>query len=182
MDEEKNDAEETLKKLVKKWWKLHKRHRRFKKFVRKLRHFIKKAKAWLGIGKSEEEEEGCTHARHHHFKNEADFMKQPTGLGESKRLKPRVGRYPAWVKEQRSEENGENGHLVHMWKRNPRLARRIIAAAKRVRAVNKKLTSFERGFISEEGIKDREWYRNLAVAPGKWLGTSCIFILIENLD
>ena len=48
---------------------------------------------------------------------------------------------------------------------------RFIKAAKRVVAVNKKLISFERGFISEEGIKDREWYRHLGVAPGKWLGT-----------
>ena len=36
--------------------------------------------------------------------------------------------------------------------------------------VNKKLIAFERGFISEDGIKDREWYRHLGVAPGKWLG------------
>jgi N-acetylated-alpha-linked acidic dipeptidase len=36
--------------------------------------------------------------------------------------------------------------------------------------VNRKLISFERGFIDEGGIKDREWYRHLAVAPGKWLG------------
>ena len=44
--------------------------------------------------------------------------------------------------------------------------------AKRIQRVNKKLSAFERGFISESGIKDREWYKHLAVAPGKWLGTS----------
>ncbi|KAI0089082.1 Zn-dependent exopeptidase [Irpex rosettiformis] len=43
-------------------------------------------------------------------------------------------------------------------------------AVKRVRNVNAKLVAFERGFISEDGIKDREWYRHLVVAPGKWLG------------
>ncbi|KAF9058018.1 hypothetical protein BJ165DRAFT_1425174 [Panaeolus papilionaceus] len=48
--------------------------------------------------------------------------------------------------------------------------RRFIEAAKRVGRVNKKLLKFERGFISEEGIKDREWYKHLGVAPGKWLG------------
>ncbi|KAF8913770.1 hypothetical protein CPB84DRAFT_1720468 [Gymnopilus junonius] len=48
--------------------------------------------------------------------------------------------------------------------------RRFIKAAKRVARANQKLISFERGFISEEGIKDREWYRHLGVAPGKWLG------------
>ncbi|KAH7930723.1 Zn-dependent exopeptidase [Leucogyrophana mollusca] len=49
-------------------------------------------------------------------------------------------------------------------------SRRLIQAIKRVQAVNYKLAKFERGFISEEGIKDREWYKHLAVAPGKWLG------------
>lgn len=35
-------------------------------------------------------------------------------------------------------------------------------------AINKKLALFERGFLSDTGIKDREWYRHLGVAPGKW--------------
>ena len=48
--------------------------------------------------------------------------------------------------------------------------RRFIQAAKRVSRANKKLIGFERGFISEEGIKEREWYKHLGVAPGKWLG------------
>ncbi|KAF8510592.1 hypothetical protein JB92DRAFT_2938695 [Gautieria morchelliformis] len=47
---------------------------------------------------------------------------------------------------------------------------KLIKAVKRVQAVNKKLSSFETGFISKEGIADREWYKHLAVAPGKWLG------------
>jgi len=42
--------------------------------------------------------------------------------------------------------------------------------AKRIQDVNAKSSTFERGFISAEGIKDREWYKHLAVAPGKWLG------------
>ncbi|KAH9965773.1 hypothetical protein BC827DRAFT_1368902 [Russula dissimulans] len=51
-----------------------------------------------------------------------------------------------------------------------RLPHKLIKAAKAVRKINKKLASFERGFIHEDGIKDREWYRHLGVAPGKWLG------------
>lgn len=43
-------------------------------------------------------------------------------------------------------------------------------AAKRVQKANARLMSFERGFIHDDGIKDREWYRHLGVAPGKWLG------------
>ena len=47
---------------------------------------------------------------------------------------------------------------------------RFIKAAKRVQRANQKLIHFERGFISKDGIKDREWYKHLGVAPGKWLG------------
>ncbi|KAH0839839.1 Zn-dependent exopeptidase [Lanmaoa asiatica] len=46
----------------------------------------------------------------------------------------------------------------------------LIMAAIRVKKVNQKLSLFERGFISEEGVKDREWFRHLGVAPGKYLG------------
>ncbi|KAJ3753899.1 hypothetical protein EV360DRAFT_52645, partial [Lentinula raphanica] len=46
----------------------------------------------------------------------------------------------------------------------------FIRAAKRVSRANHKLFSFERGFIDESGIKGREWYKHLGVAPGKWLG------------
>ncbi|KIM33569.1 hypothetical protein M408DRAFT_326261 [Serendipita vermifera MAFF 305830] len=40
----------------------------------------------------------------------------------------------------------------------------------RVREISIRLARFERGFLSESGIKDREWYRHLGVAPGKWKG------------
>lgn len=39
-----------------------------------------------------------------------------------------------------------------------------------IRKLNHKLVAFERGFISPEGITDREWYKHLGVSPGKWLG------------
>ncbi|KAF5388129.1 hypothetical protein D9615_000480 [Tricholomella constricta] len=48
--------------------------------------------------------------------------------------------------------------------------KKLIKAAKRVVKANKKIIAFERGFISKGGIKDREWYKHLGVAPGKWLG------------
>ncbi len=60
----------------------------------------------------------------------------------------------------------------------------FLKAARRVSAANRKLIEFERGFIHEEGIKDREWYRHLGVAPGKWLGMShnvCYSAWIANL-
>ncbi|KAG6335106.1 hypothetical protein ID866_3975 [Astraeus odoratus] len=48
--------------------------------------------------------------------------------------------------------------------------KRLLRAIERVQAVNRRLIAFERAFISKEGIKDREWYKHLGVAPGKWLG------------
>ena len=60
---------------------------------------------------------------------------------------------------------------------------RLRKLAKRIQAVNAKSSAFERGFISAEGIKDREWYKHLAVAPGKWLGSYygflfCMFLFV----
>ncbi|KAG1752576.1 uncharacterized protein EDB91DRAFT_1103334 [Suillus paluster] len=49
-------------------------------------------------------------------------------------------------------------------------SQRLLKAVQRVQAVNKRLIAFERSFISNEGIKDREWYKHLGVAPGKWSG------------
>ncbi|KAL0070019.1 Vacuolar protein sorting-associated protein 70 [Marasmius tenuissimus] len=52
--------------------------------------------------------------------------------------------------------------------RNP--WREFFKAVKRLVKANGKVIAFERGFLDEGGIKDREWYRHLGVAPGKWLG------------
>lgn len=41
---------------------------------------------------------------------------------------------------------------------------------KQVALVNAKLRKFESGFLHKNGIPDREWYKHLVVAPGKWLG------------
>jgi len=60
----------------------------------------------------------------------------------------------------------------------------FIRAAKAVRVVNQKLSSFERGFISEGGIKDREWYKHLGVAPGKHTGKSFFgsYLIIRKVN
>jgi len=58
----------------------------------------------------------------------------------------------------------------HDDRRRRKLLKRIIKAAKRVQGINKKLATFESGFISSDGIRDREWYKHLGVAPGKNLG------------
>ncbi|KAL0562750.1 Vacuolar protein sorting-associated protein 70, partial [Marasmius crinis-equi] len=41
----------------------------------------------------------------------------------------------------------------------------FLKAAKRLVRANRKIITFERGFLEEGGIKDREWYRHLGVAP-----------------
>ncbi|GJE84359.1 Zn-dependent exopeptidase [Phanerochaete sordida] len=48
--------------------------------------------------------------------------------------------------------------------------RELRRAAKRVQRANDRLRRFEQGFLHEDGIKDREWFKHLVVAPGKWLG------------
>jgi N-acetylated-alpha-linked acidic dipeptidase len=84
-------------------------------------------------------------------------------------------------------EDGKRPHLPHPhWPKHPHwphrkphhLPPKFIKAVKAVRKINQKLASFERGFIHEEGIKDREWYRHLGVAPGKWLGKTLRWVLI----
>ncbi|KAG8716114.1 hypothetical protein FRC11_009163 [Ceratobasidium sp. 423] len=96
----------------------------------------------------------------------------PQKWPEGARVTPRIGRLPAWVDEQKEKTKGRYHHKEHGHHHNKghKGVRRLIRAVREVQAVNKKLSSFEQGFLSNEGIKDREWYRHLGVAPGKWLG------------
>lgn len=50
------------------------------------------------------------------------------------------------------------------------LPREVRDAVEYVCRINAKLAGFERGFIDDDGLTGREWYRHLGVAPGKWLG------------
>ena len=68
------------------------------------------------------------------------------------------------------QEDHPRGWYLHNDKNYKFPLEKFIKAAKRLGTANKKIAAFEQGFISEEGIKDREWYRHLGVAPGKWLG------------
>jgi hypothetical protein len=43
---------------------------------------------------------------------------------------------------------------------------------KRLNKLNHRLTKFERGFIDQEGIKGREWFKHVVYAPGLWTGYS----------
>ena len=72
-------------------------------------------------------------------------------------------------------------HWKHA-KKEAKAVKRFVEAAKRVQSGNAKLQKFEQGFISEEGIAEREWYRHLVVAPGKFLGMSSASSQLETWD
>lgn len=47
--------------------------------------------------------------------------------------------------------------------------KKIRAVLEDIRGINDKIKRFEKGFLGE-GLKDREWYKHVGTAPGKWLG------------
>ncbi|BGP20675.1 Vacuolar protein sorting-associated protein 70 [Rhodosporidiobolus nylandii] len=61
--------------------------------------------------------------------------------------------------------------LVHRLGQDGLGRKEKVRLLKELRGVNAKLRGFERGFLGDEkGLKGREWYRHLGVAPGRWLG------------
>ncbi|KAA1466608.1 Zn-dependent exopeptidase [Dentipellis sp. KUC8613] len=161
LDHEKFYAEEYLKRLIRRWRRWHHCKKTIKKFGMKVKNV-------LGLKKAEEE----VHSK--------EILMPEYVAANGQRIRPRVGRYPAWLKEQEEKAKEEaawpphlpHPHLPHPhWPRPPKgPGRKILRAVKHIREINKKLSTFESGFIHEGGIKDREWYKHLGVAPGKWLG------------
>lgn len=99
------------------------------------------------------------HCHRHHYWFAAQICKV-LGLNHGRDGNPNV---VSWKNVFSDGNDGISAAHHKLWKK-------FVKAAKRVHEVNKKLIAFELGFISEDGIKDREWYRHLGVAPGKWLG------------
>ncbi|KAG8683917.1 hypothetical protein FRC09_015726 [Ceratobasidium sp. 395] len=85
----------------------------------------------------------------------------PKKWPEGARVAPRIGRLPTWAEEQQQKANEHNhqrhGHHKQHGHHKHGGFRKLIRAVKEVQAVNKKLSTFEQGFLSEEGIPDREW-------------------------
>jgi N-acetylated-alpha-linked acidic dipeptidase len=162
------------KEKVHVYWEVKKALWKFQ-HCRTIRHRFRriycKVRRWFG--------KKC-HRKHRH-ENEHDTtplaLPEQVQNDEQVKFKPRIGRLPGWTKEQ-AEKAGEHHSSHHYSGRKPRPGRcryalkEVIHAAKRLNDLNKRLSKFEQGFISEDGIKDREWYRHLGVAPGKWLGES----------
>ncbi|KAI0005160.1 hypothetical protein BJV74DRAFT_875682 [Russula compacta] len=174
LDSEKFAAERVLDQQLRKWRKHHRhQHKRksgcMKRFIRRLKGLF----------------------------TEENYDNAPVSTPMFANGKPqsRVGMAPAWNKdrlEEMSVDGADNGSdrevnaegvrwpqlplphrpkIPHWPPRKPHhLPPKFLKAIKAVRTINQKLASFERGFIHEGGIKDREWYRHLGVAPGKWLG------------
>ncbi|KAI0832592.1 Zn-dependent exopeptidase [Trametes gibbosa] len=162
LDTEKTRAEKKLRKLLRRLAVRHLVRRNIRRSLCRLRKVLGKECTHHGIAPA-----ALPAALPAHAEKAFECSSMAKG-GKNGFLpfQPRVGRAPAWAKEQRGREEGEHGH----GKKPSFPAKKFRKAAQRVRAVNQKLKAFERGFIHEEGIKDREWYRNLDIAPGKWLG------------
>lgn len=159
LDKEKYKAERALKRVIKSII----RRRIFKRNARQAICEIKK----IFGKKCECPHKNALHMQAPQYHDTQDHRVPNTHLESGSAVKPRIGRYPGWLSEQREKERA---HRRHDKKHVP--YKRLKKAIKRVQAVNAKLVSFERGLIHPDGIKDREWYRHLGVAPGKWLGTS----------
>ncbi|KAJ7579088.1 Zn-dependent exopeptidase [Mycena floridula] len=161
LDYEKFAAEKALAKFVKKW---HKKGKKLRKLKHKLRKAYCKVQERLGHPCKKHSEDSKVHS-----------------AGD---IKLRLGRPVGLYQEQREHEtsyiHGISRHLglhiPHGCSRgsssvHPKLpTQELKELVKRIRAVNQKLVAFERGLISKDGLIGREWYRHLAVAPGKHLG------------
>ncbi|KAH9977630.1 Zn-dependent exopeptidase [Lactifluus volemus] len=154
LDAEKFAAERVLNRYLRKWRKRHPKQKknRFRRFIRRLKRFF-------AIENQEIQEQ-------HEMKG-ADVTAHKT----NGKVDVQDGRWPQY----RQHPHHPHWPTGLSWPRWPprkphHVPRKFIKAVKAVRKINQKLVSFERGFIHEEGIKDREWFRHLGVAPGKWLG------------
>ncbi|KAJ7811132.1 Zn-dependent exopeptidase [Mycena olivaceomarginata] len=155
LDFEKASAEKELHKII------HKFHKRQGKLKKKLRKAYCRLKKVFGreCHKKFTEEYGCGEKASAH----------------SHTSKFRVGRLPAFLDEQQGLSSevllGLALHTGFDSVSSPHFPlAKLKKVVRRIRAVNKKLVGFEKGFISKDGIPDREWYKHLAIAPGKWLG------------
>jgi N-acetylated-alpha-linked acidic dipeptidase len=148
LDDEKEEAEKSFKDLLHKLSRKHGPHR-----CHRFRRLVDWIKSLFGVHLRRGHGHGHGHG---HYDGGLDFwMDVAFGAAE-------VG--AANLREPRLQ-----AHLPHHGPPEC-LIRKFIKAAKRVRRANKKLIAFERGFISEGGIRNREWYKHLGVAPGLWLG------------
>lgn len=173
LDEEKFKAEHEIKRFIRRIV----RRRLIKRHLRRAWCTIKKV---FGKPCAERRLNAVEGVHHQLDEPRSNHVAPPFQKRDGRAFKPRVGLWGGkmWEREQHAREHAHerSGGCQVQWRARARpnfddkLRERFRQVVKRVRTVNKKLGSFERGFIHPDGIKDREWYRHLGVAPGKWLG------------
>uniref|UniRef100_A0A8H7Y1D9 Zn-dependent exopeptidase n=1 Tax=Psilocybe cubensis TaxID=181762 RepID=A0A8H7Y1D9_PSICU len=147
LDKERTKVQKELQKLAKKWRKRHSKMRRtIRKFVCKIKKIFKR-------------ECFCSHQFANPEQSRHTELAEDDAALVGMMLHEGIGgaHYVA-----------ESLQALNLHHKPP--LERLRKLGRRIQIVNKKASSFERGFISKDGIKDREWYKHLAVAPGKWLG------------
>jgi len=155
LDKEKSKAEHELIQIIRKWKRRHSFRSRLHRKVRRVGCWIKKL-----LGRDGQ----CACSRHGKMATQNEWWAHGPDVGVEHELA-----YTFALHAGLDTSDAEALTSLGLPRRFP--IRRLKRAVRRVQAVNKKLTQFERGFISDEGIKDREWYKHLGVAPGKWLGS-----------
>ncbi|KAF8518670.1 Zn-dependent exopeptidase [Hysterangium stoloniferum] len=177
LDEEKEEAEEQLIKIIKRWEHKHRRHHHYKHHHGHGHHENDRpggrcgGSRWRQMSRFVKGVFGVAD-KHAHIKSESESMSMSLDPQPKDHHSDHSERHPAHP----DHHPVHLHHHHHHWhpqrplSERPRVPRKLIKAVKRVQAVNKKLSGFESGFISEEGILDRTWYKHLGVAPGKWLG------------
>ncbi|KAJ9099261.1 hypothetical protein QFC21_004142 [Naganishia friedmannii] len=155
-----NQAADALKRLSKLIPEVpHRRHGRHCKGVKGLwRKAVRLVKSALGI-----------QGRPSHYEQK---FQDPKGNALQTRARHH-GKHP---ESGHKNKHGKGKHPHHGHKRphmpmpDPKKVKAIKQVLLEIRAINQKLAHYESGFLSKEGLKDREWYLHKGTAPGKWLG------------
>lgn len=58
----------------------------------------------------------------------------------------------------------------HLSKKLPKHGKSDGRLEQRLRQLNDRLAKFERGFLDEQGLEGREWFKHVIFAPGLWAG------------
>ncbi|KAF9058016.1 Zn-dependent exopeptidase [Panaeolus papilionaceus] len=193
LDDEGRRAYQDLQKLMQDWNRRSKKHNLTETAYWKSRKALCAVKAWFGSPCVS----GCPHARAaqgaegaHAHGDIVDLDKEwdaliGVALHEGSVDPERLG-YDVEDDDDESNDDDDDStdalkkkhkkhkkhrkHRKHRKHKHKLPLRKLKQLLERIKAVNAKAVAFEAGFISDEGIKDREWYKHLAVAPGKWLG------------
>lgn len=188
LDKEKHEAIFKLRKLVLRWWRHrhghghhhhHHHHHHHDELSARFQGLFYRIKGWLRRYHGVHGQGGCPGSEFnwHLDKENRASEHSPVALQDLPRslnLTSDFDRILGELYNMNFEDisdvythslDEDHGHGHHKkWRKA------LFHAIHRVHVANNKLRSFESGLISKDGIKDREWFKHLGVAPGKWLG------------